>query len=147
MIKFPIHKPSSCSLSKMWTSGMRKTAACPHLLLLTVLPSTTSQLLSLLQSVTLLACLKAKLCCTTLLFKVMQYKIKNVFFVCVCLFLLLLCVYVCSFLMYYVCANYYKPITEQYCIADSVTWIPRLNLLDFQTNWLSDWNVFICRGL
>ena len=33
--------------------------------------------------------------------------------------------------MYYLCENYYKPITVQYYIADCVSWVPRLTLLDF----------------
>ena len=33
--------------------------------------------------------------------------------------------------MYYLCEKYYKPITVQYYIADCVSWIPRLTLLDF----------------
>ena len=37
--------------------------------------------------------------------------------------------------MYYLCENYYKPITVQYYIADCVSWVPRLSLLDFRTNW------------
>ena len=58
--------------------------------------------------------------CTTVLFKVLYCKIKNVFFIfCVCLFF-----------MYYLCEKYYKPITEQYYIADCVSWVPRLTLLD-----------------
>ena len=38
---------------------------------------------------------------------------------------------VCLFFMYYLCEKYYKPITVQYYIADCVSWIPRLTLLDF----------------
>ena len=41
---------------------------------------------------------------------------------------------VCSF-MYYLCEKYYKPITVQYQIADRVSWVPRLTLLDLWTNW------------
>ena len=37
--------------------------------------------------------------------------------------------------MYYLCEKYYKPITVQYYIADCVIWVPRLTLLDLQTNW------------
>ena len=60
--------------------------------------------------------------CSTVLFKVLYCKIKNVFFIfCVCLFF-----------MYYLCEKYYKPITVQYYIAD---WVPRLTLLDLWTNW------------
>ena len=60
-----------------------------------------------------------------ILFKVLYCKIKNVFFIfCVCL----------SF-MYYLCEKYYKLVTVQYCIADYVSWVPRLILLDLRTNW------------
>ena len=67
-------------------------------------------------------CERAPVCqllyCTTVLFKVLQCKIKNVFFI------------FCVFLMYYLCEKYYKPITVQYYIADCVSWVPRLTLLD-----------------
>ena len=55
--------------------------------------------------------------------------------------------------MYYLCEKYYKPITVQYYIADCVSWVSRLTLLDLLTNKLdltnaiSEWNSFICRGL
>ena len=56
--------------------------------------------------------------------------------------------------MYYLCEKYYKPITVQYYIADCVSWIPRLTLLDLQTNWTDEralrtrtQNSFLCRGL
>ena len=61
--------------------------------------------------------------CTTVLFKVLYRKIKNVFFTFV---------FVCFF-MYYLCEKYYEPITGQYYIADCVSWAPRLTLLDLQT--------------
>ena len=35
--------------------------------------------------------------------------------------------------MYYLCEKYYKPITVRYSIADCVSWVPRLTLLDLQT--------------
>ena len=31
--------------------------------------------------------------------------------------------------------KYHKPITVQYYIADGVSWVPRLTLLDLRTNW------------
>ena len=37
--------------------------------------------------------------------------------------------------MYDLCEKYYKPITVQYYIANFVSWVPRLTLLDLQTNW------------
>ena len=70
--------------------------------------------------------------CTTVLFKVLYCKIKNVFFI-----------FLCLFFMYYLCEKYYKPITVRYSIADCVSWVPRLTLLDINeqielTNALSD---------
>ena len=57
-------------------------------------------------------------------FKVLYCKIKNVSFIfCVCLFF-----------MYYLCEKYYKPFTVRYYIADCVSWVLRLTLLDLQTN-------------
>ena len=38
--------------------------------------------------------------------------------------------------MYYLCEKYYKPITVQYYVADCVSWVPRLTLLDLWTNWI-----------
>ena len=37
--------------------------------------------------------------------------------------------------MYYLCEKYYEPIPVQYHLANCVSWIPRLTLLDLQTNW------------
>ena len=37
--------------------------------------------------------------------------------------------------MYYLCEKYYKPITVQYYIANCVSWVPRLTLLDLRKNW------------
>ena len=34
------------------------------------------------------------------------------------------------FVMYYSCEKYYKPIIVQYYIADCVSWVPNLTLLD-----------------
>ena len=43
--------------------------------------------------------------------------------------------FLCLFSMYiYLCEKYDKPITVQYYIADCVSWVPRLTLLDLQTN-------------
>ena len=36
--------------------------------------------------------------------------------------------------MYYLCEKYYKSILVQYHLANCVSWIPRLTLLDLQTN-------------
>ena len=51
---------------------------------------------------------------TAEIFKVLYCKIKKVFFI-----------FLCLFLMYYLCEKYYKPITVQYNIANCV----RLTLL------------------
>ena len=37
--------------------------------------------------------------------------------------------------MYYLCAKHNKPITVQYYIADCVSWVPRLTLLNLRTDW------------
>ena len=53
--------------------------------------------------------------------------------------------------MYYLCEKYYKPITVQYYIADCVSWVPRITLLDLAkiglTNTLLEQNSFVCKGL
>ena len=41
--------------------------------------------------------------------------------------------FVCVFVIYYLCEKYYKAITVQYDIADCVSWGPRLTLLDLGT--------------
>ena len=63
--------------------------------------------------------------CTTVLFKVLYCKIKNVFFI--------LCV--CFLWFFFNVKNTIKPITVLYYIADCVSWVPRLTLLDLQTHW------------
>ena len=60
--------------------------------------------------------------------------------------------FLCLFFMYYLCENDYKPVTAQYYIANCVSWVPRLTLLDLTnkldlTNALSERNSCICRGL
>ena len=37
--------------------------------------------------------------------------------------------------MYYLCEKYYKMTALQYYIADCVSWVPRLILLNLGTNW------------
>ena len=68
-------------------------------------------------------------------FKVLYYKVNNVYFLC--LFILCVCI---------TYEEYYEPITVQYYIADYVSWVPRLTLLDLQSP-LWEWNSFIFRGL
>ena len=64
-------------------------------------------------------------CCTVLLYFsrhcTVRLKMFSLFFV--------------LFFMYYLYEKYYKPITVQYYIADCVSWVPRLTLLDLRTNW------------
>ena len=38
--------------------------------------------------------------------------------------------------MYYLCDKYYRPIIIKYYVAYCVGWVPRLTLLDLQTNWI-----------
>ena len=61
---------------------------------------------------------------TTVLFKVSTVKLKIFSLFCVSVF------------MYYLCENYCKPIIVQHCIADCVSWVSRLTLLDLQINWI-----------
>ena len=98
-----------------------------HLLLLMILSSTISHLFSLLQAVTLLACsLDASpvcqlLCCTTVVFKIVCFKIKNAFFI---FFICFLC---------YLCKKYCKHIT--YCticlliLTDYVCWLSACSVM------------------
>ena len=98
-------------------SGVSKTAACLCLLLLVILQPYHLYLLSLLQSIILLACLldtRQLLYCITVLFKLLYCNIKNVFFF--------------VFLIYYFCEKYDKPIIVQCHIPNCVSWIPRLTL-------------------
>ena len=64
-------------------------------------------------------------CCAVLLYFTryctVRLKIFSLFFVFV--------------FMYYLCEKYYKPITVWYYIADCVSLVPRLTLLDLWTNW------------
>ena len=89
--------------------------------------SFSSPTLSLLRSVALLACLFdaspvcPQLSCTTVLFKVLYCNTKNtLFFV---------------FIIYYLWEKCYKLVVVQYYIADCVSCVPRLTLLDLWTNW------------
>ena len=61
--------------------------------------------------------------CCTVLYKVLYWKIKNVF---VCFYVLFMW-------------KYYKPITVQYYTADSVSWVPRLVLFAALKNKLNLW--------
>ena len=58
----------------------------------------------------------------------------------------------CLVLMCYLCEKCYKPIIVQYCIADCLSQVPRLTLLDLTNkldlkNLLSEWDSFICEEL
>ena len=61
----------------------------------------------------------------------------NCFVLCVCVFT-------------HLCEKHHKPTSVQYSIADCVSWVPRLTLLDVGTSWTSvllRLNSFVCRGL
>ena len=53
--------------------------------------------------------------------------------------------------MYYLCEKYYKPITVQHSIANCISWVPRLILLDLKQTGLMNvvfvQNSFTWRGL
>ena len=51
----------------------------------------------------------------TVLLKVLYCKIKKIFFNFLLVF----------FFMHYLCEKYDKPITVQYYIADSISWVPK----------------------
>ena len=70
------------------------------------------------------------LCCTTVLFKVLYCKIKNIFSV---YFLCIICVQSIINLL-------------QYSVANGVGWVPRLTFVGL-TNVLSEQNSFVYRGL
>ena len=60
------------------------------------------------------------------------------------------CLFFVFVFMYYLCEKYYRPITVQFYIANCVSWIPRLNLLDLQIRFMDvllEQNSFICRRL
>ena len=113
-------------------SGVSEVAACPPSPCWWSFSSTISHLLSILKSITLLACsldvspcIPAAVLYSTVLFKILYCKIRNVSFIfCICLFF-----------MYYLCEEHYKLITMQYHIANCVSWVCRLILLDLGTNW------------
>ena len=57
---------------------------------------------------------------TTVLFKALRYKIKNISSIfCACLFLLAI-----------ICVKSYKPIASQHYTAECVSWVPVVTLLD-----------------
>ena len=101
-------------------------------------------LLSLLQPLTLLACsLDASPCMPAIVLyywtfpgtvvSTVQYMVRLKMF---SLFL---------FLIYCLREKYYKTITVKYYIADCVSWVPRLTLLNLWTVWT--WNSFKCREI
>ena len=87
---------------------------------------------SQLQLVTLLACsLDAPVCqplyCTTVLSQVLYCKVQNIFFIFCVLLLCIICV------QHIINLSQYG--TVQYSIANCVSWVPRLTLVDLWTNW------------
>ena len=54
--------------------------------------------------------------------------------------------------MYYLCEMHYTSITVQYYIANCVSWVPRLTLMNLRMNWIYEHALrtklqFVCRGL
>ena len=54
--------------------------------------------------------------------------------------------------MYYLCEMHYTSITVQYYIANCVSWVPRLTLMNLRMNWIYKHVLrtklpFVCRGL
>ena len=110
-------------------SAVCEIAACPRLLLLTILQlyrlppplpppvSNSSCLFTRCQPL-------CASCCTALLYfsRYCTVRLKRFYFLCL-------------FFIYYLCEKCYKPITVQYYIADCVSWVPRLTLSDSQTKW------------
>ena len=118
-------------------SGVIETAACPPSPIAddpSALPSPSSSPSSS-QSVTLLACsLGASPRMSAV---VLDYLYFSRYYSIILTFLFFI-FYVWFFFMDYLCEKYYKSIAVQYCIADCVRWVPRLNLLYLGTNWT--WN-------
>ena len=89
------------------------------------LSSTISRLLPLLWAETLPACRSGSAPVCQLLYFARHCTIKlNMF-----------SLFLCLFFMYYLCENYYKPVTVQNYIDNCVSWVPKLTLLDLQANW------------
>ena len=112
------------------TPGVSEIAACPPSPVAdnpSALPSPTSSPSSSQYLFLPVPSMPAPVCqllyCTAVHFKVLYCKIKHVFFIFRVCFL------------YYLCEKYYKPITVQHYLADYVSWVPRLTLLDLRTNW------------
>ena len=53
----------------------------------------------------------------------------------------------CLLFMHCLCENYYNPTTAQYCVADYVSCVPRLTLLDFRMRSLNRTHSHIMGGL
>ena len=134
----PAHKPSSWELKTQtrvrvsnragWFTCLMCTVTCVHPLQVAVCLTeqgcgedrSTESLLQAQESRS-----SGNVAGTTVFFKVLCYKTAKNFFVFVCL----------SLLPVFLCEKYYKPIIVQYYIADCVSWIPGLTLLDL-TNWI-----------
>ena len=136
--KSPTRESSSCKLSKtqMWIpsmSGVSETAACPPSPItddpsLYRLPrsslSSRQQLFQPVHPMPASVCHLLYYTCSTVLFKVLYCKLKNVFFS--------FCVF--GFFMYYLCEKYNKHTIVYDYITDHVSWVPGLILLNLQTH-------------
>ena len=135
----PAKKHNFCHQRQVWM----KLQLDLHLLLLTILQlhHLPPPLLPLVNNFCPVHPMPAPVCqllyCTKYFLRYCTVRLKMFSLFCVC------------FLMYYLCENNYKPITIQYVIANCVNWVPRLTLLDLQTNWTYKcalWTELIPRG-
>ena len=138
----PARNRNPCRQHQAWVTWQ----LALHLLLLTTLHLYhLPPPLPLLQSVTLLACsFHASACMPVLYFS--RYFSRH------CpVWLKMFSLFLCLFCMYYLCEKYYKPITVQHSIANCISWVPRLILLDLEQTGLMNvvfvQNSFIWRGL
>ena len=120
------------------TSGLSEIAACPPLLLLTKLqlyhhsPPLVSNSPGLC---TQCQPLYASYCTALLCFSSSCLVRWNMFY------------FLCLFFTYHLCEKHGKPITLQCYTANSVSWVPKLTILDLHiefVNALMEWNSFLC---
>ena len=145
--KSPTYEPSSCELSKMPTMHLvpaRNQNLCHQRQVWVKLQLALHLLLlMILQLYHLPPPLPPPVSNSSCLFTQYQplyascYSVLLYFSRCYTVRLKMFSFFVCLFFMYQycLCEKYYKPITVQYYIANCVSWVPRLTLLDLRTNW------------